>query len=479
VSNDPPSTPPKPRQRRGGNLIALAAAQVLRLGSGLAVNVLLMRMLGVDGYGVYGYILTLVGLGAFGATLGMFNLINRELSRDPERTGELVATGLAAVTGLSILTGFLVVGWAGVMDGRPEVIGAAALAAIALGLQSLASIPEAACHAHQRMALSVAGQIAGRLTLVIGTASLLYLDLGVAAVFAAQVLDALITLVVIWQMYRRHLSSYALRPKWSAIRSLTRRSIPFGLNLLFGSIYLSVDVLLLAELKDDTEVGIYRGAVMLIALFPVIANTLNRGLFPRMARHLGDREAAGGELRFASRVLLAVSIPAAVGGLMTAEPLMVFFGGDAFAVSALPFMVMAPLLPLRFLNNSLGMTLSTLNRQDDRTRGVAVAACVNLVANFLVIPRWGAVGAAATTLGTEVLLMAWFRWHVRPLVTGVGLPESILRTSLPAVAMAAVLWWLPQWHVLVTVTVGGLVYVVGGLATGAWHPRDLKRLRRV
>lgn len=476
---DPEDPTPPAARTRGGNLVALGLAQVVRLGSGLAVNVMLMRALGVDGYGVYGYILTLVGLASFGATLGMFNLINRELSRSPERTGELVATGLAAVSGLSIATGGLVVAWAGWMDGRPEVVAAAALAAVALALQSLATIPEAACHAHQRMSLSVAGQIAGRVTLVTTTAALLWLDLGVAAVFAAQVLDALITLVVIGRMYRRHLSDYALRPSFAATRNLTRRSLPFGLNLLFGSVYLSVDILLLAELKDDTEVGVYRGAVMLIALFPVIANTLNRGLFPRMARHLGDRAAAGDELRFAARILLAVSIPAAVGGLMTAEPLMVFFGGAPFAVSAVPFMVMAPLLPLRFLNNSFGMTLSTLDRQSDRTRGVAVAACVNLVANFLVIPEWGAVGAAATTLGTEVLLLGWFRWHVRPLVTGVGLPVSLLRTGAPAIAMAGVLWCLPAWHVLLTITVGAAVYVVAGRLTGAWHPRDLRRLRRV
>lgn len=478
MSDAPPTAATAPANR-GGNLIALAAAQVLRLGSGLAVNVMLMRMLGVEGYGVYGYVLTLVGLGAFGATLGMFNLINRELARAPERTGELVGTGLAAVGGLSVLTAAAVVGWATWMDGRPEVIGATVLAAVALGLQSLASIPEAACHAHQRMALSVAGQIAGRIALVAGTAGFLWLDGGVAAVFAAQILDAAITFAVIWTMYRRHLSHYALRPQWAAIRSLMRESVPFGLNLLFGSIYLSVDVLLLAELRDDTEVGIYRGAVMLIALFPVIANTLNRGLFPRMSRFVGDPAAAGRELSFAARVLWAVSIPAAVGGMLTAEALLVFLGGDAFAVSALPFMVMAPLLPLRFLNNSFGMTLSTLNRQTDRTRGVAAAAFLNLLANLAVIPTWGATGAAATTLATEVFLMGWFGWCVRPLVRDVSLAGSLLRTGTPAVVMAAALVWVPTPHVLLSIALGVTVYAITGLATGAWHPRDLKRLRRV
>ena len=40
--------------KKKGNLIFLGIAQLFRLGSGLSINVLLMRMLGVEGFGVYG-----------------------------------------------------------------------------------------------------------------------------------------------------------------------------------------------------------------------------------------------------------------------------------------------------------------------------------------------------------------------------------------------------------------------------------------
>ena len=82
-----------------------------------------------------------------------------------------------------------------------------------------------------------------------------------------QVLDALVTLGIIGWMYKRHLGLEPLRTSWSAVKTLVKAAAPFGLNTLFGSIYLSVDVLLLAVMKGDTEVGVYRGAVMLIALF--------------------------------------------------------------------------------------------------------------------------------------------------------------------------------------------------------------------
>jgi len=467
------------RASRGGNLISLGISQLFRLGSGLMVNVMLMRVLGVEGFGVYGYVVALVGLASFGASMGMNRLITREVARAPERADHMVATGLAATALLSLVTGAGIVAVAALLDGRPLILHAAALGATALGLQALAMVPEAAAHANRRMGLSVRGHVLGRIALVALTALLLWLQLGVLAVFMAQVVDGCVTLGVIWLMYRRHLSRGPLRTDRRALRALVGEALPFGLNMLFGSVYLTVDVLLLAWMRDDTEVGVYRGAVMLITLFPVIANTLTTGVYPRLSRCLGQPAQAGEELRFVCRILLAVSVPAAVGGVLLAEPLMIFIGGAPFSVSAAPFVVMAPLLPLRFLNNGYATTLSALDRQTDRTRGVFGAAVINLAANLAVIPAYGAVGAAATTLLTEISLAIWLRWRIQPLVTGLGLWRTLLRVGLPAAAMAAALIAAPALHVLLAVLLGAAVYGGCGLLSGAWRPRDLKRLRRV
>ena len=464
---------------RGGNLAFLALGQAFRMGSGVAINVLLMRMLGVEGFGVYGYVMTLVGLAAFGAGLGMERLLIRELARVPEQRGKLVTTGLFTTAVLSVGTACAVLGWVAVTDGRKEVVLAAGFAAAALGLQSLATVLQAAFHAARDMGPSSRGQMAGRMALVVGTLVGLAAGLGLLAVFVAQVLDALVTLVWIGWAYRTRLDAAPHRVRFADITALSRRSLPFGLNMLFGSIYLSADVLLLEHMRGDEDVGLYRGAVMLIALFPVIANTITTGFFPRLARRLGDPKGAGAELSFISRVLLAISVPAAVGGMLTAEPLMVLLGGEAFARSALPFLIMAPLLPLRFLNNGFATTLSTLNRQQDRTRGVMLAAGLNLGLNLLVIPQWGAAGAAATTLVTEVALGIWMRWRVSPLLEGFSLGPTLLRVCVPAGVMALALLGMGELHVVLQIGLGGAVYAGVGLATGAWRPADLRRLRRV
>lgn len=470
---------PEPVDPRGGNLAALGMIQVFRLVSGFAVNVMVMRGLGVEGFGVYGYVSILVGLASFGSSMGMDRYLKREIARDETKLGELVATGLAASAALSALTTLGIVAWAWAVDGRPAVVGASALAAVAVGLQALALVPVSAFHAVRRMGLGVRGNLVGRMALVGATATFLALKLGVIAVFTAQILDGAATLAVVWFVYVRQFGTAGLRTRRADVVDLLRTTVPFGLNSLAVSVYLSVDVLMMGQLRDDHEVGVYRGAVMLLSLFPIVADTLSTGLYPRMSRHLGDPEKAGEEMRFLVRILLTLSVPAAVGGVLTARPLMIFLGGQDFAVSALPFQIMAPLLPLRYLNNGFGMGLSALDRQQDRTNGAIFAAIVNVAANLYAIPRYGAAGAATTTLVTEVLLLGFMRWRIGAIMRGLGSAGTLVRVGLPAVAMGVVVWFVPQIHVLLTIAVGVIVYGVGSRLSGAWHPRDLRRLRNV
>lgn len=465
--------------RPGGNLVALGLVQAFRMGAGAAVNVLVMRTVGVEGFGVFAYITTLVGLLGFLATMGMDRLLKRELARAPESAPRWVGAGLAASAGLAVVSAVAVLGWAFGVDGRPLVVTGAGLAALALGLQAMASIPTSYFHAIGRMSLATRPSALGRATLVVTAAGLLAAGFDLRAVFVAQVLDGLVTLVAVGWVWGRLPNLGAPTVALPDVRRLLADSVPFGLNALFGSIYLTSSVVLLALFSSETEAGLFRAAVLLLTLFPIVAETLSNGLYPRMARHLGDPAAARRDLEFAARVLLALSVPAAVGGVLLAEPLMVLMGGAPYAAAALPFAILAPVLPLRFLNNATGMTLTALDHQGARTRGVMLAAVLNVAANVYVLPRYGAAGAAATTLATEALLAGWLQLHVAPLVPGLRFGPALLRVAGPAAAMAGVLRVLPQAPVLLLVALGAGVFLGLGRVTGAWAPTDLRELRRV
>jgi O-antigen/teichoic acid export membrane protein len=471
--------PGKPAKQQGSNLKALALIQIFRLVSGFAINVMLMRGLGVEGFGVYGYVMILVGLAAFGTSMGMDRLIKREIARAPERSNHYISTGLLATLLLSVLTFLFIMGWVWVADGRLTVAIAAGLATVATTLRTLTLIPVAAFHGVRRMGLGVMGEGVGRTVLVAATAVFIYLGFGVVWVFLAQVLDTAVTFAIMMWKYRKHISGARFDTNWKSIVEVVRGAVPFGLNNLFVSIYLSVDVLMIGHFQGDHEVGLYRGSVMLLSLFPIVADTISTGIYPKMARHLGDKEAAGQELHQATRVLLAFSVPAAVGGVLVAYPLLVFLGGEAYGSSAVLFAIMVPLLPLRFLDNCYGMVLQTLNRPGDQTKGSLLASVVNVIANLLLIPKFGAMAAACNTLLTEVVLLSFLSWRVAPLVVRPNLLRTLIRVGVPAACMAVTIHFLPEWHVIITIAVGGAVYAVLGYATGAWRPRDLRYLKKV
>jgi len=241
----------------------------------------------------------------------------------------------------------------------------------------------------------------------------------------------------------------------------------------------NADVILLAHFREDTEVGLYRGAVMLLSLLSIVAETLSTGVFPRMARLIGQPGQAGEELHFVSRVMLAFSLPAATGGFLLATPLLIFIGGADFAGSAPLFKIMIFLIPFRFLSNCYGMTLSALDQQSDRTRGALLAAVFNLAVNAWALPHYGAVGAATTTLCTEILLFCWMQWRVSSVVEGLRLDRILLQTGIPALCMGIFLFFLPSLHVLIAIGLGGMVFAGIGYGTGAWNRKDFSRLRKV
>ena len=192
---------------------------------------------------------------------------------------------------------------------------------------------------------------------------------------------------------------------------------------------------------------------------------------------MNDPKAAGVEMQFSARILIVASVPLAVGGVMLAEPMLVWFVGDGYGRAVLPFMLLMPLLPIRVVNNLAANALSALNLQSLRTRGSLYAALVNVAANLAVVPFYGALGAAATTIVTDFLLLIYFAARLAPRIQGVRLAPTFVRLIVPTLGMAAAVWATPTWHVLLRVLAGAVVYGLGSYAFRAWQLRDLRTLR--
>jgi O-antigen/teichoic acid export membrane protein len=489
VREGEPTNPPAPESAstearlppagRRGNLIALGLSQLAVFASALVVQAFLARFLGKETFGTYSFLLGVTALFSFIAHMNLRVLLARRVARAPETGAQTMGLGLVTTALLTFVAIGGVVGYAWFRDGRQVVVVAAAIAGLALGVRGLARVAEAVFQGQRRMGVMVRATVLGRSVLVIATIGLVLVGAGLPGVFAAQLLGTAVLLGVLVNRFKRTQADIPLGYPAREVVRLIKDARPFALDQLFGAIYLVSDLLILKEFHGDDEVGLYRAATILVLQLPVVAVILNKGIYPRMAWHMGDPDAAGEELAFAVRALLAVSLPVAIGGICVAGPLLVLIVGDQYAEATLAFIVLLGMVPFRFVNNATGNALSALDQQPARTRGIFYAAAFNVVANLVAIPRFGALGAAVTTLLTDMLLTGYLALRLVPSVRGVSVGNSVVVTLVPVLPMAAILLALPGWHVLLRILVGALVYAGFGYLSGAWRVGDLKRLRDI
>jgi O-antigen/teichoic acid export membrane protein len=186
-----------------------------------------------------------------------------------------------------------------------------------------------------------------------------------------------------------------------------------------------------------------------------------------------------------------------VAGLLTwvATPLSEALWGRAFLPeSAIALQILIWFLPLSFVNGLTQYVLIALGLQARITVAFAVAAIFNLVANLVLVPTYGYVAAAATTIATEVVLLVPFalaistRLPFRPLVMACvrPLPAAMIAGGVLLVGEAAIQSAVPTHDAITsalpahdamfewaTVIAAGITYPLALWATRALAPDDL------
>jgi O-antigen/teichoic acid export membrane protein len=153
-----------------------------------------------------------------------------------------------------------------------------------------------------------------------------------------------------------------------------------------------VDQLLMVPLVDRRELGLYVVAVTYAALPGIVGSALNTIISPRISQ--GDRELIGQSLRltlgflFASGAALAALAPVVIPFAFGAG----FHGSVEMAwvllVAGVPYG--ASLL--------LTSVLTSAGRPGVPALAQGVAAAITLVGLLIVLPTWGAIGAAYVSL---------------------------------------------------------------------------------
>jgi O-antigen/teichoic acid export membrane protein len=458
---------------------SLALTGLQTLGRLLAVGFVLVatRHLAPSEFGRYSTASACVVIGGILADFGTTMVIVRRVSRDPARSDALLAGTLLACLGLGVAS-MLGVAVFALAAGYPAATRTDVLIA------SLA-LPAAACVTSVLGAVDGHGLIARRalltfvqLAVLAGGGVVGVLTLGARGAVLAIPAAPLVTLVA-GTVVARRAGVWSNRVRWDgpASRSLLRDAVPFGVLGAIAALQLRFDVVLLSIVGTSAETARYDLAVRALEALAYVGTVVAAPALYILTRRLGHGDGPGAQraLDAAARFLALLGVPVSALLVGLHQPLTVVAFGARYSGAALPLAVAGGSLWLAFL---AALQTAAILAGGRVWRAVPVAAgamAVMVGLDLFLVPRFGAVGAAAATVaGTVVMVGAFGRFLRRS--AGLRTPFPSLRVLGAGVATAVVAALLAPAG-LVTAGVTAVAVFAGlVLLTGAVRRADLVRL---
>ena len=186
---------------------------------------------------------------------------------------------------------------------------------------------------------------------------------------------------------------------------LMAAALPLGMSQVAVQLYYNVDIIILGITHGDVVAGQYSSAYGLMLLSQVFGMATLTAYFPSLyARAADDTSRRRVNLQFLqTRIMLA--FPLAVLCWAVGDYGATFLYGAEFAEAGRLLRWLAPTIAFIAVNGALNEPLAAWNLQRLHMVATLVGAGANVLMNLFVIPRYGAVGAALTTVASEALVL--------------------------------------------------------------------------
>ncbi|MHB8978757.1 MAG: flippase [Trichloromonadaceae bacterium] len=196
------------------------------------------------------------------------------------------------------------------------------------------------------------------------------------------------------------------------------QSWPFGVAGLFHLIYFQSDIILLRYMTGAEQAGIYNVAfTIMVAVYMFPGVIYQKFLLPKIHRWAHyDRAKFYRVYRQGNIAMLIVGLLAMVVIWLLAPWGVVFLFGQNYQQAVGLLMILAVSAPVMFVSSSVGATLVTQAHMKTKVKCMGIVAGINVVLNIMLIPPYGAIGAAVATIISNVSLLVIYYFYAEKLV---------------------------------------------------------------
>jgi O-antigen/teichoic acid export membrane protein len=393
--------------RIGRNTGGLLAARALQAVAQAAALVLIARDLRPAAYGLFALVVSLRLMTAIVADFGILQILTSRLVGGDEDRAELLATSLGLRLALAAGAAVVLVALGFIASDSGSVHAGCLVAALSLFPQAIFVGVQALAQSELQLGRVAVAIVASGITAVATAALVLGFTHSVPLLALMLVTSNVAAAVVGWMLTPRGRVGLSVRVDRAAWLRLLRDAAPVGIAIGLTTLYFNIDMLLLARLSTTEQLGLYDSVYRYMQVGVIVPSVLVSASYAVVAAALDDQARSRAVLR---RVLAITTLIAPLGLLLVAVSpgaIVTFLYGDAYRPAAPALRILGGALAVGILSGVLAPMLVAAGERR-RSFHVAIAGLVaNIAMNLVLIPPYGARGAAWATLGTDVVVAAY------------------------------------------------------------------------
>ncbi len=405
------------KAKESKNALWLIGGKVAQMILSLFVGVLSARYLGPSNFGLISYGSAFVSFFMSFCTLGINSVIVKDFYDNPDEQGKAIGSAIVLRLLSSICSGIMIVAISSVLDyGQWETVTIVALCSVSLVFHVFDTINYWFQSQYKSKLTAIATFIAYVATSIY---KIILLILGKSVfwfAFATSV-DYIALSIVLIIFYKKNKG-----PKWSFSwkkgRSLLKQSYHYILAGMMVSIYAQTDKLMLKNMLDESAVGFYATAIAICHMWTFILSAVIDSMYPTIIQSFKqDQKLFERKNRQLYAIVFYITVTVSLGFVIFGDLAIHILYGEAYAPAALPLKIITWYTAFSYFGVARNAWMVCNGKQKYLKYIYIVAALLNVVLNVVMIPVWGAAGAALASLITQIftsIILPFFIKDMRP-----------------------------------------------------------------
>jgi O-antigen/teichoic acid export membrane protein len=438
------------------------------------------RYLGTGGFGQWSLVFLLIGFFGLFADFGVDRLTVRDVARDLGSARKYLSNTLVFKSLTLIPVIILLITFVHLVDYPADTIELFLIALPMLIFGVLCSPFSSIIQAHERIyIISTLDMIMGLVVSLTGI-SLLFLGYGIKSLLIANTLFTVIRLCILIYLTKGILGSIWHPLNLSFIRGLIKSAFPFAALSVLTMIHYKVDYFMISKLIGNEALGLFAAPYKIFENIALLGIAFNTALYPTISALFGEsKEKLRRVYEKLQKYFIIFSLLLTIIIFFFAEEIILLLYGDQYYESINVLLILSFGFSLLFFSIPMRLIINNSNLIMKVVPYSLVTTVMNIILNFIIIPRYGIIGAAVVSLfagGIDVLIRVYFIRRV--FHEGYHPLQLLWKPMIGAVLMISILFIFGSLNKYIITVIGSIAYIYSLYKMGVVTKEEYRKIFR-